>query len=76
MNLRIDLKRNRRAPRATGGRPNCEMNRRIGAGSERSERPLRRGFVGLILACCCLVPLLAASSFGASEPIQYVLDLQ
>jgi predicted metalloprotease with PDZ domain len=76
MNLNIDLKRNRRAPRATGGRPNSEMNRRIGAESGRSERPLRHDFVGLILACCWLFPRLAASSFGAPEPIQYVLDVQ
>jgi len=61
---------------ATAGRPNCEMDRRIRRGSGRTgARSTRRGCGGLILACCCLVPLLAASSFGASEPIQYVLDL-
>ena len=39
-------------------------------------RPLRYGCAGLILACCCLLPLLAESSFAASEPIQYLLDLR
>jgi predicted metalloprotease with PDZ domain len=31
---------------------------------------------GLILACCFLLPWLADFSFGASEPIQYQLDLR
>jgi predicted metalloprotease with PDZ domain len=39
-------------------------------------RPLRHGCAGLILACCSLLPLLAESSFSASEPIQYLLDLR
>jgi len=39
-------------------------------------RPLRYGCAGLILACCFLLPPLAESSFAASEPIQYLLDLR
>jgi predicted metalloprotease with PDZ domain len=39
-------------------------------------RPLRLGCAGLILACCFLLPLLVESSFAASEPIQYLLDLR
>jgi predicted metalloprotease with PDZ domain len=31
---------------------------------------------GLILACCCLLSLLAESPVAASEPIQYLLDLR
>jgi predicted metalloprotease with PDZ domain len=31
---------------------------------------------GVILACCFLLPWLAESSFGASEPVQYLLDLR
>jgi len=64
-------------PRATAGRPYREMNRRMDLGSKRTGmRPLRYGCAGLILACCCLLPLLAESSFAASEPIQYLLDLR
>ena len=54
-----------------------EMNRRMDRGSKRTGmRPLRYGCAGLILACCCLVLLFAESSFAASEPIQYLLDLR
>ena len=54
-----------------------EMNRRMDLGSKRTGmRPLRYGCAGLILACCCLLPLLAEFSFAASEPIQYLLDLR
>ncbi len=67
----------RRTPGATAGRPYREMNRRIEMGSERTGmQPLRYGCAGLILACCFLLPLLAESSFAASEPIQYLLDLR
>src|SRR5208337_1137883 len=62
----------RHTPGATAGRPYREMNRRMDRGSKRTGmRPLRYGCAGLILACCCLLPRLAASSFAASEPIQY-----
>jgi len=67
----------RRTPGATAGRPYREMSRRMDLGSKRiGMRPLRYGCAGLILACCCLLPLLAESSFAASEPIQYLLDLR
>lgn len=77
MKLRTDLKSESCASRTTAGRPNFSMNRQSHIGSEwAGGGPLRRGLAGLILACCSLVPLLAASSFGAPEPIQYLLDLQ
>jgi predicted metalloprotease with PDZ domain len=39
-------------------------------------RALTCGCAGLILACCFLLLWLAESCFGASEPIQYLLDLR
>jgi predicted metalloprotease with PDZ domain len=45
--------------------------------SERTGmRALTCGCAGLILACCFLLLWLAESCFGASEPIQYLLDLR
>jgi predicted metalloprotease with PDZ domain len=64
-------------PGATAGRPYRKTNRRMDWGSKRTGmRPLRYGCAGLILACCFLLPRLAESSFAASEPIQYLLDLR
>ena len=57
-------------PRRQNGRvpiPSAIDNRQSSIGNRRS---------GLIFACCFLYQLLAASSFAASQPIQYLLDLR